>query len=161
MNRIIINDPLWIWLALYLMIYLLLIIHECGHIIASKWVGNGFKYVEFGMGRKLIKWRKIQLNKGFFIPIAIVRPKPYSEKFRKRGIFLSGGMFIVLMVWVLGYAIFRGSQHPLFTIFNRSALFVTVVAVIPIPLSNGLPSDGLQLIQLWKKRKAELEIEEE
>lgn len=51
---------------LIFVLYLVLLIHELGHVIAIKLIGGDFLYVSLGHGPELWSFKKFRINKYFF-----------------------------------------------------------------------------------------------
>lgn len=129
-------------LQFYLIFYLVVILHEFGHIMAANIVGGNLVSVDFGLGNTLVSVFKININKFFFIPIGVV----YS--IFKRNLFTSiffymGGNILVLIVCAFTNILLRDNVNQIVSQLNFCSLYITLISMVPIKYPNGHDSDGL------------------
>ncbi|HEY4246710.1 MAG TPA: site-2 protease family protein [Lacunisphaera sp.] len=154
----------------YVSFWILILVHELGHYTAAKLVGIRVRKLVVGSGLRTqleIGGLHVSLchlpTHGFVLSDLC----PRSFSFFRQSCFLAGGLtvqgvFLGLIYWYLfpHWSVNLDRQpYPVLYVGLAALLFGTYVAVKnTIPgkgIMEGQPfaNDGLQLIQLWKKRK--------
>lgn len=135
--------------TLYLIFYGVMIIHEIGHIVATKLVGEKWTNVAIGMGQEWVSIKKLTIKKCFFIPVGFVS-FTRAATFWKKAFVLMGGNILVLLISLILNLLINDPSLQILRQINLAATYLTFSAIIPIYYPNGFPSDGLQLWKLVK-----------
>jgi len=140
----------------------LIIIHECGHLIAGVLVGFRFQLIVFGPVQITRTIRGVRIERNRIKPLrgAGVSCPPESEHhlLRNMAIFIAGGPVVTLLVGLVGMVfVARHLWHQelpfdeaiLLVATTYLALILTIMALIPTHV-EGMASDGDHLITLLK-----------
>lgn len=131
--------------------YSALIIHEMGHVLATKLVGGKVRKVCFGGGAKWVEFNRVKINKWIFMPIGIVY-SDFDKTIYNKFIFLVGGNILLLLICAgINLSNIAISSMAL-TQFNVATIHMIIVTMLPMKYSNGIESDGLQIYKLIKGR---------
>ncbi|GED49563.1 hypothetical protein CKN99_15955 [Carnobacterium maltaromaticum] len=135
---------------LIFVLYLVLLIHELGHVIAIKLIGGDFLYVSLGHGPELWSFKKFRINKYFFIfrGYTGVNYKENQSKFELVFFFLNGILFSTV-IWLIINLFWDNSFVQE---FNFCFYVLSFTALLPInyPI-GGNPSDFKQVLDLYRK----------
>lgn len=135
---------------LVIMWYVVLLIHELGHVIANKLIGAELVYVSIGYGPELWSFKKFRINKYFFVAIgytSIINRK-INSKLELSFAFLNGILFSTV-IWVIINLFWDNSFVQ---DFNFCFYLLSFTALLPInyPI-GGNPSDFKQVLDLYRK----------
>ncbi|WP_039043462.1 site-2 protease family protein [Sporosarcina sp. ZBG7A] len=146
-------------IALFIFQPINVFIHENGHAFFVKIFGGNVFKIEIGIGEPLFNIGIIQVNKQFFM-FGICRceynptdPSSLNEKVKFSLIALGGIIFNLMTILIL-LAVKMNTTHNHFLdgYFFGFTGFLIVSALIPLTYSTGFKSDGLMLLNIWRKK---------
>ncbi|ACB60986.1 conserved hypothetical protein [Exiguobacterium sibiricum 255-15] len=145
-----------LWFNLIMLAFYLpsLILHEYGHAFAARLVGLRLQSISIGKGESFLQIGHFSLaRKQFWEGLHRSQPSEISLSRGQRAVVLLGGVGANLTggVFVLILSLLFPSpiMHLLAQPFIQVSLIFIVFNLLPIRLSSGIASDGLQLKQLF------------
>ncbi|PRY80088.1 site-2 protease family protein [Alkalibacterium olivapovliticus] len=142
----------------FLMYYLVLIIHELGHVVATKLIKGTIQEIHFGEGEKWFDFYVLKINRWVFIPTGKVYSDYDRTSWNRLFVFSGGNIFLLLICAAVNLAFSRYSLQELIQ-FNISTAYMVFITMLPVNYSNGVKSDGLQIVNLIKEIKKSRSIE--
>ncbi|VDG97741.1 Uncharacterised protein [Lysinibacillus sphaericus] len=145
--------------ALFIFQPLNVFIHENGHAFFVKIFGGQVFKIEIGIGDPLFNIGSLQVNKQFFM-FGICRceynspdPTLLNEKIKLSLIALGGIIFNLLTIFILIVVkIYTSHHHFLDGYFFSFTGILILSALIPVTYFTGYKSDGLGLVNTWRKK---------
>lgn len=150
-------------IALFIFQPLNVFIHEIGHAFFVKIFGGNVFKIEVGIGEPLIRIGSVQVNKQFFM-FGICRceytptdPSLLFEKVKLSFIALGGVIFNLMTIFIL-IAVKLNTTHNHFLdgYFFGFTGFLILSAIIPLTYFTGSKSDGLVLVNIWRRKTNEV-----
>ena len=145
-------------IALFIFQPLNVLIHEVGHAFFIKAFGGKVFKIEIGVGEPLLNVGIIQINKQFFL-YGLCRceynqkdPVSLKEKVKLSLIALGGITFNLITIFLLiAVKTFTMHHHFLDGYFFGFTGVLIISAMIPMTYLDGYKSDGLTLVNIWKR----------
>ncbi|WP_432355588.1 site-2 protease family protein [Sporosarcina sp. A2] len=149
--------------ALFIFQPLNVFIHENGHAFFVKVFGGVVFKIEIGIGEPLFNIGFIQVNKQFFM-FGICKceynptdPTSINERVKLSLIALGGVIFNLITILILiAVKMYSAHHHFLDGYFFSFTGILVLSALIPVTYFTGYKSDGLVLINIWKKEREKM-----
>lgn len=131
-----------------------LILHEYGHVLAARLVGRRLKSISIGKGEPFLRIGHFSIaRKQFWEGLHQSHPSEISLSRGQRaaillggvGANLIGGVFVLILSMLFPNPVMQFLAQP----FIQVSLIFILFNLLPIRLSSGIASDGLQLKQLF------------
>ena len=131
-----------------------LILHEYGHAFAARLVGLRLKSISIGKGEPFLRIGHFSIaRKQFWEGLHQSEPSEIPVSRGQRAIVLLGGVGANLIGGIIILILSLLFPSPIMHFFTQPFIQVSVIFILfnllPIRLSSGLASDGLQLKQLF------------
>ncbi|RDB34112.1 site-2 protease family protein [Exiguobacterium sp. RIT594] len=131
-----------------------LILHEYGHAFAARLVGLRLKSISIGKGEPFLRIGHFSIaRKQFWEGLHQSEPSEIPVSRGQRAIVLLGGVGANLIGGIIILILSLLFPSPTMHFFTQPFIQVSVIFILfnllPIRLSSGLASDGLQLKQLF------------
>lgn len=145
----------------YIIYWLLIVIHEMGHLFASVLLGYGWREVKAGPIAIVLRGKEHHLiySKGWFYGkvVPVLNRRPYNTK--RLAIFYAAGPLANLYASIVLFLIFslltpvkRDAYWPI-SLGAAASFYLFMRSLIPIEIKRlGLKSDGLNLLNRWRHR---------
>ena len=145
---------LWFNLIMFCFYFPSLILHEYGHAIVGRLIGLRLKSVSIGKGEPFLRIGHFSVaRKQFWEGLYQSHPSEIPRRRGQRAALLLGGVganFIGgVFVFILSQLFPSPIMHLLALPFIQMSVIFVLLNLIPIRLTSGVPSDGLQLKQLF------------
>jgi hypothetical protein len=137
----------------FVIIYIVVAVHEFGHVLAVWLVGGKVKSIEFGRGKTIFKFKKLCINNRLIIPRGAVNWKIPDNTF-KQIIVLSGGILFVLLFGLIINVFPQILIHKgILRFFNIIIIWNTIInAFLPSILDKSIKTDGQQIYRIILKK---------
>jgi len=154
------TNIIWLLPSLLLAVFIVLAVHEGGHVIGGLLAGDKFGFMTVGP-LTLTKEKgkltfKINRNLSMAGGLALMMPTGGNINAKKRALMVAGGPIMSLIFGLLMLAIYQwiavNSIKPiqiLITLLSFTSLGIFLTTIIPYK-SGGFMSDGMQLLNIFR-----------
>lgn len=141
-------------MVLPFLLWMVIAVHECGHLLGGKLIGFGFQMLAVGplmvvreAGRVRVKWNRVLSLWG---GVASALPMKLEDVTRGMLVFTAGGPLASLMFAVLLWPL----EHPIARVASLFSAAITCVTLIPTRFSGFLSDGGRMWMFLREPAKA-------
>ncbi|MCI1590469.1 site-2 protease family protein [Heyndrickxia oleronia] len=131
-------------------------IHELGHAFFVKLNGGIVKGIQIGIGPKVFQIGKFSINRLFFIGglCSYEWTNQHVNNIQKFSVHIGGILFNALFIgFLFVIRIFFNVESVYIGYLNFINSLLIILCLIPMYYSANVPSDGQQLLDLFRKNK--------
>ncbi|GEM_PF-2145615 len=142
---------------MFLFYFPCLIIHEYGHAFAARCYGIPIKSIALGKGKPFFQLGHFFISRKYIWEGLYTPGGPISTLNRtQKSFYYLGGVLFNFICVVIGslilFLLHNETIHYMLQAFVRMSAIFVIFNLLPLRLFIGFPSDGLQLIYLFKRR---------
>ncbi|CAN7415616.1 site-2 protease family protein [Rossellomorea sp. LjRoot5] len=145
------------FLAFFLTLPLVTILHELGHILIARIFGAKIKFA-IGTGKHLINIGPLEVKRMYFMEgWCQYRELKYNKVWVHVLIYLSGSLFNLVAILFINFLIYEGviPVHIFFYQFVYFSVYFIFFSLFPYRNGDGKPSDGQAILDVIRFGKAE------
>jgi hypothetical protein len=146
------NDMWIFFLAFFLTLPLVTLVHEAGHVLAARVFGARINFA-IGAGKTLLKLGPLEVKRLYFMDgWCQYEDLKYDKKWVHIMIYLSGSISNLLVILLINYLIYQGvlPAHIFFYQFVYFSVYFIFFSLFPFKTGEGNPSDGLAIYEVLK-----------
>ena len=150
----------FVW-AFFITLPLTLLIHTGGHAFFAFLFG-GKPTLTIGRGGRLVKMKRLEIRKLYFIDAACYYEKIRQDRRWKHALIYAGGsIFNILSILIINGLIHTGVLHThlFFYQFVYFSIYLVFFAIIPIEYGENNPSDGKAIYDVLRYGKVYKEFD--
>ncbi|WP_299990555.1 site-2 protease family protein [uncultured Pontibacter sp.] len=150
-----INDLPKFFLAFFLVLPIISLVHEAGHVFFAWLMGGKNIKVSIGAGKVLFRIGIVEVRKYYFwYGLCTFENLKRNERFANILIFSGGALFNTLAALVVVYLIENKTLEPgiLTYQFTYFSLYYVFFALLPMPYPDGNESDGKVILDLIRNK---------
>ncbi|MBF8964655.1 site-2 protease family protein [Pontibacter sp. FD36] len=150
-----INDLPKFFLAFFLVLPIISLVHEAGHVFFAWLMGGKNIKVSIGAGKVLFRVGIVEVRKYYFwYGLCTFENLKRNERFANILIFSGGALFNTLAALVVVYLIENKTLEPgiLTYQFTYFSLYYVFFALLPMPYPDGNESDGKVILDLIRNK---------
>jgi Zn-dependent protease len=155
MDLFTLNDMWIFFLAFFLTLPLVTLIHEAGHVLTARMFGAKINFT-LGTGKTLFKIGPMEVKRLYFMEGWCQYGKlKYDRKWAHIVIYLSGSLSNFAVILLVNYLIYQGTlpAHIFFYQFVYFSVYFIFFSLFPFKTGNGQPSDGMAVYEVIKNGK--------
>lgn len=152
-----INDIPKFFLAFFLVLPLISILHEGGHVFFAWLMGGKNIKVSVGTGKPIFRWKMLEIRQYYFwYGLCTFENLRKKRKWSNFLIFFGGSLFNILTVLTVMILIEQGLMETnMFTYqFTYFSLYYIFFALLPMPYPDGNYSDGKIILDLLRGKNS-------
>ena len=145
------------FLAFFLVMPLISILHEGGHVFFAWLFGGKNIKVSVGTGKPIFQWGMIEVRKYYFwYGLCTFENLRWKKRWSNILIFFGGSLFNLLGVFAVMILVEEQMMDPnMFTYqFTYFSLYYIFFALLPMPYPDGNYSDGKIILDLLRNRNS-------
>jgi len=150
-------DDIWtFFLAFFLTLPIVTIIHELGHVLVARIFGAKIRFV-LGVGNTLLKLGPCEVKSFYFMEAWCQHGNlKYDTKFARILIYLAGSVFNLIAILMVNSMIYKGllPANIFFYQFVYFSVYFIFFSMLPFKNGAGNPSDGLAIYEVIKYGKS-------
>ncbi|WP_421384955.1 site-2 protease family protein [Bacillus salacetis] len=149
------NDMWIFFLAFFLTLPLVTLIHEAGHVAAARIFGAKTNFT-LGTGKTLFTIGPMEVKRLYFMDGWCQYDKlKLDRKWVHILIYLSGSLSNLVVILLINYLIYQGvlQAHIFFYQFVYFSVYFIFFSLFPFKTGEGHPSDGLAVYEVLKYGK--------
>lgn len=154
-----ISDIPKFFLAFFLVMPLISILHEGGHVFFAWLFGGKNIQVSVGTGKPVIHWGMLEIRKYYFwYGVCTFENLRWKSRWSNVLIFFGGSLFNLLGVIAVMLLVEQELLEPnMFTYqFTYFSLYYIFFALLPMPYPDGNYSDGKVILDLLNNKKSSI-----
>lgn len=151
------HDIWTFFLAFFLTLPLVTIVHEAGHVLVARIFGAKIKFA-IGTGKTLFNIGPLEVNRMYFMEgWCQYTELKYNTVWSHVLIYLSGSLFNLIVILLMNFLIYQGvfPVHIFFYQFVYFSVYFIFFSLFPYRNGEGKPSDGQAIYDVIKYGKAE------
>ncbi|WP_433742446.1 site-2 protease family protein [Falsibacillus pallidus] len=146
-------DDMWMFfLAFFLTLPIVTIVHELGHVLAARLFGAKIKFT-LGTGKTLFKIGAIEVKRLYFMEgWCQYEELTFNTKWTHAIIYLAGSLFNLAAILIVNSLIYAGifHVHIFFYQFVYFSVYFIFFSLFPFRTGDGRPSDGQAIYDVFK-----------
>nr|WP_044022364.1 site-2 protease family protein [Bacillus sp. SG-1] len=149
------NDMWIFFLAFFLTLPLVTLVHEAGHVLVARVFGAKINFA-LGAGKTLFSIGPLEVKKLYFMDGWCQYGKlKYDKKWVHILIYLAGSLSNLLVILLINFLIYREAlpTHIFFYQFVYFSVYFIFFSLFPFKTGKGQPSDGLAIYEVIKYGK--------
>jgi hypothetical protein len=149
------SDMWTFFLAFFLTLPLVTLIHEAGHVLAARAFGAKINFT-LGAGKTLFKIGPLEVKRLYFMDgWCQYESLKYDKLWVHIFIYISGSLSNLAVILVINFLIYQGTLpvHIFFYQFVYFSVYFIFFSLFPFKTGEGQPSDGLAIYEVIKYGK--------
>lgn len=152
-----INDIWTFFLAFFLTLPIVTIVHEAGHVLIARMFGAKIKFA-IGTGKKLFNIGPLEINRMYFMEgWCQYTELKYNKSWVHILIYMAGSIFNLIMILLINFLIYGGviPPHIFFYQYVYFSVYFIFFSLFPFRNGDGKPSDGQAILDVIRYGKSE------